>query len=192
MTRDILQSLTADDGRLEELLDALLMHPFTQKKTLVWAHSTMTKTYQSEIASLSRHDKGLHYMTKGITEEKLRSFDIDKISQIMSTSAPCIWELIDGLLTADAELQLKRDTWQRRKMQYKQDSRDADEQVDPEEKYWEFLDEGVPIIDEQDDEPEDLTEGDCVGFPRASNDDAMRDHLHPAVFFFDYTSSKLL
>ncbi|KAG6816472.1 hypothetical protein H0H92_003050, partial [Tricholoma furcatifolium] len=78
----------------------------------------MMKTYQSEIASLSRHDKGLHYMTTGITEEKLRSFDIDKISQIMSTNAPYMWELIDGLLAADAELQLKRDTWRRRKMQH--------------------------------------------------------------------------
>ncbi|KAG6805020.1 hypothetical protein H0H92_001124, partial [Tricholoma furcatifolium] len=110
----------------------------------------MMKTYQSEIASLSRHDKGLHYMTTGITEEKLRSFDIDKISQIMSTNAPYMWELIDGLLAADAELQLKRDTWRRRKMQHQKGSKDANEHVDSEEKYWEFLDEGVPIIDEQD------------------------------------------
>ncbi|KAG6823040.1 hypothetical protein H0H92_011605, partial [Tricholoma furcatifolium] len=97
-------------------------------------------------------------MTKGITEEKLHSFDVDMISQIMSTNAPYMWELIDGLLAADAELQLKRDTWRRRKMQPQQDSKDADEHVDSEEKYWEFLDEGVPIIDEQDDEPEDLAD----------------------------------
>ncbi|KAG6822804.1 hypothetical protein H0H92_012508, partial [Tricholoma furcatifolium] len=155
---DILQSLTNEDSRLEALFDSLLMHPLTHKKTSDWAHNTMMKTCQSEIASLSRHDKGLHYMTKGITEEKLHSFDVDMISQIMSTNAPYMWELIDGLLAADAELQLKRDTWRRRKMQPQQDSKDADEHVDSEEKYWEFLDEGVPIIDEQDDEPEDLAD----------------------------------
>jgi hypothetical protein len=92
---DILHHLIADTEHVEhvqDLLDALLAHPSTHTKTSDWARATMAKTYISEVASLSSQEQGLHYLVRGITEEKLRSFDINTVSQTMSAGAPCLWE----------------------------------------------------------------------------------------------------
>ena len=82
--------------QLEDLLDALLTHPFTHTKTSDWARATMMKTYISEVASLSSQEKGLHYFVGGITEERLQNFNINTISQTMSAGAPLESSLIAG------------------------------------------------------------------------------------------------
>jgi hypothetical protein len=107
-----LVDLIADKEHVEnvqDLLDALLAHPSTHAKTSEWARATMVKTYTSEVASLSNQEHGLHYIVGGITEEKLQAFDIDVVSQTMSAGAPCLWELIGGLLVADTDLKSRRD-----------------------------------------------------------------------------------
>jgi hypothetical protein len=71
---DIFHQLIADKEHVEniqDLLDALLAHPSTHTKMSDWASSTMTKTYISEVATLSSQEHGLHYLARGITEEKL-------------------------------------------------------------------------------------------------------------------------
>ena len=103
---DILHLITDTEHveNVQDLLNALLAHPSTHTKTSDWARATMMKTYISEVASLSSQEHGLHYVVRGITEEKLRSFEISTISQVMSAGAPCLWELIGGLLEADGNL----------------------------------------------------------------------------------------
>jgi hypothetical protein len=89
---DILHHV-ADTENVQDLLDALLAHPSTtHTETSEWVRATMMKTYISEVASLSSQENGLHYVVVGITEEKLRSFDINTISQTMSAGTPCLWE----------------------------------------------------------------------------------------------------
>ena len=80
--QDILHHLIRDTEHIQNLLNALLAHPSTRTKTLDWARATMEKTYISEVASLSHQEHGLHrlhYIVGAITEEKLRSFDINTI-----------------------------------------------------------------------------------------------------------------
>ena len=84
-------------------------HPSTHTKTSDWARTTMMKTYISEVASPSSQEKGLHYFVGGITEERLQNFNINTISQTMSAGAPCLWELIGGLLMADVDLKSRRE-----------------------------------------------------------------------------------
>ena len=112
---DILHLITDTEHveNVQDLLNALLAHPSTSThtKTSDWARATMMKTYISEVASLSSQEHGLHYVVRGITEEKLRSFEISTISQVMSAGAPCLWELIGGLLEADGNLKSRRDKW---------------------------------------------------------------------------------
>jgi hypothetical protein len=106
---DILNHLVADIEHVQDLLDALLAHPSTHTKTSEWACATMAKTYILEVASLSSWENGLHYIVGGITEEKLRSFDINTVSQTMSAGTPCLWELIGHLLVADEDLKSQRE-----------------------------------------------------------------------------------
>jgi hypothetical protein len=161
---DILQRIIADKGldqieHVHELLDVLLAHPSTHTKTSDWARALMVKTYMSEVASLSGQEHGLHYIVGGITEEKLRSFDINTVGQTMSAGAPCLWELIGCLLAADADLKLRRDKWRKQvaKKGGQADSSDADSQI-TDERSWEFLDQTVPIIDNNEDIPENIVE----------------------------------
>jgi hypothetical protein len=115
MLVNILHHLIADkehvNEHVQDLLDALLAHPSTHTKTSNWAHATMTKTYISEVAALSSQEHGLHYLIGGITEEKLRSFKISTITQIMLVDTLCLWELICGLLEADGDLKSHREKW---------------------------------------------------------------------------------
>jgi hypothetical protein len=165
---DIFQHLIADKEHVEhvqDLLDALLAHPSTHTKTSDWARGTMVKTYTSEVVSLSGHENGLHYIMRGVTEDKLRRFDINTISQIMSAGAPCLWELIGGLLMADADLKSRRDKWRERAAKKGGQTaagtgtkaQDVDSQP-MDERSWEFLDQSVPIIDNNEDIPEDIVE----------------------------------
>ena len=61
------------------------------------------------VASLSSQENGLYYFVGSIIEEKLRNVDINTISQTMSAGAPCLWELIGGLLMADVDLKSRRE-----------------------------------------------------------------------------------
>jgi hypothetical protein len=66
---------------------------------------------RGSIAKGLNHERGLHYIVGGITEEleKLRSFDINTVIQTMSAGAPCLWELISSLLVADEDLKSRRE-----------------------------------------------------------------------------------
>ncbi|KAG6904271.1 hypothetical protein DXG01_011280 [Tephrocybe rancida] len=158
----------SDANQVRDLLDALLAHPSTHRKTSEWARATTMKTYTSEVALLSCQDRGLHYMAGGISEEKLRSFDINDISQTMSAHAPCMWDLIDNLLVADPELKMRREKWRGQKLQRKRAAKAgkdststvANEEIGPEERSWDFLDQNVPIVDQEDDTPEDIVDQD--------------------------------
>jgi hypothetical protein len=165
MLVNILHHLIADkehvNEHVQDLLDALLAHPSTHTKTSNWARATMTKTYISEVAALSSQEHGLHYLVGGITEEKLRSFEI---STITSAGTPCLWELIGGLLKADGDLKSCREKW-REQVAKKEgqgqpgpgvNSQPATSATD--ERIWEFLDQSVSIIESNEDIPEDIIE----------------------------------
>jgi hypothetical protein len=148
---DVFHQLIADKDlvdHIQDLFDALLAHPSTHTKTSDWARATMTKTYMSEVASLSGQEHGLHYVTRGITEKKLQSFDINTISQAMSANARCLWELIGGLLMADADIKSRRERAAKKRARGRTgtgtDALDVDSQpthspTDDSERSWEFL-----------------------------------------------------
>ena len=116
----------------------------------------MAKIYISEVASLSSQEHGLHYIVGSITEEKLRSFDITTISQIMSAGAPCLWELISCLLVADEDLKSR---WEKRRDRAAKKGGHTSPDMDhPNERSWEFLDQSVPIVDDNEDIPENIIE----------------------------------
>ncbi|GLB39303.1 hypothetical protein LshimejAT787_0604650 [Lyophyllum shimeji] len=134
----------------------------------------MKVAYASEILSLTRRDSGLHYIAQGITEDRLREFEIEDITKQMSSHAPLVWELLDELFSANPRLRYKRE-WGRKRAQEAAvakrkpckkvaDFREADEQIggvaddDDEAEYLEFLDESVPIVDADEDEPEDMSD----------------------------------
>ena len=94
---------------IKDLLEKLHGHKLMHEKVSAWAHTTMKTIYTAEILSLTRHAAGLHYIAKGMTENKLHEFDIDDIIEQMSDNAPLVWELLDELLSADAHLRYKRD-----------------------------------------------------------------------------------
>lgn len=91
---------------VEDLLEKLHGHKLMHEKVSAWVHMTMKKMYTAEILSLTRPDAGLHYVAKGITESRLRKFNIDNIIEQMSTDAPLVWELLGELLSADSHLQI--------------------------------------------------------------------------------------
>jgi hypothetical protein len=156
--------------RVQDLLDALLAHPSTHTKTSDWARAITMKTYISEVASLSSHEHGLHYLVTGITEEKLRSFEIDTVTRIMSAGAPCLWELVGALLEANSDLNSRRDKLReqaakKRSGGKKGPSRPTGTKVNSrptasttDERIWEFLDQSVPVIDNNEDIPDDIVE----------------------------------
>ena len=158
---DIFHHLIANQEHVEhvqDLLDALLAHPATHTKTLDWARATMVKTYISEVASLSKQEHGLHYLVGVIMEEKLQGFDINAISQTMSAGAPCLWALIGGLLVANGDLKSRRDKWRMQGAKKRgRTGTDVDSQL-TDDRSWEFLDQSVPIIDNNEDIPENIVE----------------------------------
>ena len=89
---------------INPMLNMLLVHCATNSMVLKWTSGIAKQTYTSEVALLSSQKHGLHYMTHGMTEEKLKSFDIKGISILMLTTTPCMWELLGELLAADTEL----------------------------------------------------------------------------------------
>jgi hypothetical protein len=101
---------------IEDLLEKLLGHQLMHEKVSAWVRTTMKTMYTAEILSLTRPDAGLHYIAKGMTENKLREFNIDDIIEQMSANAPLVWELLDELLSADPHLRYKRD-WARKQAQ---------------------------------------------------------------------------
>ena len=101
---------------VEDLLKKLHGHELMHEKVSAWVRMTMKTMYTAEILSLTRPNAGLHYVAKGITENKLRRFNIDNIVEQMSTDAPLVWELLGELLSADPHLQYKRD-WTRKQAQ---------------------------------------------------------------------------
>lgn len=79
----------------------------------------------------------------------------------MSAGAPRLWELIGGLLVANGTLQLRRKKMSREQAaspkKRGQPGTDVDSQP-TDERSWEFFDESVPIIDSNEDIPENLVE----------------------------------
>ena len=76
--------------------------------------------------------------------------------------SPCLWELIGGLLQADGDLKSCRDKRQEKGAKFEkkgQTGTDVDSQpTDHSERIWEFLDQSVPIVDNDEDIPEDVVE----------------------------------
>ena len=127
--------------------------------------------YTSEILSLTRSDAGLHYIAKGMTENKLREFNIDDIIEQMSAVAPLVWDLLDELLSVDPHLRYKRD-WAWKQAQevaaakwqpcqgtssnsYDNDTSNTTN-LDDDEQYWQFFDQAVPVVEQDEDQPEDI------------------------------------
>jgi hypothetical protein len=130
---------------IEDLLNTLYRHNPIHEQVSTWAHTTMKAIYTSEILSLTQPKSGLHYTAKGMTEDKMGKFDIDDITEHMSADAPLLWELLGKLLSADP---LRRQTWRKQDLTQKQERED--------DVYWEFLDQTLPIVEENQDEPEDI------------------------------------
>lgn len=158
---------------IEDLLEKLHGHQLMHEKVSAWVHTTMKAMYTAEIWLLTRPDAGLHYIAKGMTESKLHEFDIDNIIEQMSTNAPLVWGLLDELLSADPQHQYKWN-WDRKQAQEAAAAKQQPRQgasssnshddvnmidstnLDDDEQYWQFFDQTVPIVEKDEDEPEDI------------------------------------
>ena len=157
---------------IEDFLDKLHGHQLMHKKVSAWICTTMKAIYTAEIRLLTRPDAGLHYIAKGMTESKLREFNIDNIVEQMSANAPLVWELLDELLSADPQHRYKRE-WDRKqaqqaaaaKLRPRQGAKSHDDvnmidgtNFDDDEPFRQFFDQTVPIVEEDEDEPEDIVD----------------------------------
>ena len=127
--------------------------------------------YTAEIWLLTRADSGLHYIAKEMTESKLREFNIDNIIEQISTSAPLVWKLLDELLSADPHHWYRRD-WDQKQAREAAAAKQRPHQgashddvnmtestnLADHEPYWQFFDQSVPIVEEDEDEPEDIVD----------------------------------
>jgi hypothetical protein len=166
---------------VEDLLEKLHGHKLMHEKVSAWMRSTMKTMYTAEILSLTQSDARLHYIAKGMTENKLREFNIDDIIEQMSANAPLVWELLDELLSADPYLRHKRDLARKRaqktaaaKRQPHQgagtssdnshnnvDTTNLDDSDDNfvDNQYWEFFDQSVSLaVEEDEDKLEDIVD----------------------------------
>jgi hypothetical protein len=79
----------------------------------------------------------------------------------MSASAPCLWELIGDLLKADKDLKSRRDKWREQTAKLEKGGRtgqtatDINSQPADDERIWEYLDESVLVVDNDEDIPEE-------------------------------------
>jgi hypothetical protein len=90
----------------------------------------------------------------------------------MSANAPLVWELLDELLSADPHLRYKQD-WARKQAQETAAAKRRPQgtssnnnhhdvnmintpNLDNDEQYWEFFDQSMPIVENDEDEPEDI------------------------------------
>ena len=145
---------------VENLFDKLHGHKQLHEKVSAWVHTTMKTMYTAEILSLTQPDAQLHCIAKGMTENKLCEFNIDNIIKQMSVNTPLVWELLDELLSADPDLRYQR-SWARKRAQEtaaakrrppQGTSSNSHNDINDDEQYWEFFDESVPIVEEDEDE----------------------------------------
>lgn len=93
---------------LGDLLEWLAVQERTSTKMTDWAELHCHQIYYAEIQKMSSISTGLHCNTSQVTPSYFKDFKIENLADKMLLSAPRFWNLLDTVLSADAELQSKK------------------------------------------------------------------------------------
>jgi hypothetical protein len=57
--------------------------------------------YKDQMSKLTWKENGFHFLTAKLTEEQLRSFDVEDLIKRIMALAPDLWKLMENLHAAD-------------------------------------------------------------------------------------------
>ncbi|KAG6808404.1 hypothetical protein H0H92_004255 [Tricholoma furcatifolium] len=142
------------------VLEALSKNLHSHEETLAWAHQYMKKTYSRQISMLSSRDFGFHFDASATTENKLQEFDVAEVMMQIKGSGGLVCDLLDGMLSSVPHLVSRRERKERTRKKKPIDQGGDVEMNDgtDDEEYWVFFDETVPIVEADEDQPENLNE----------------------------------
>ena len=156
----VLQDLVEN---VPDVLALLLQHSPTKDRATTTIFAMVEEKYCDQIQKLSLRESGFHATAMRLTEQQLKEFDLQCITEQLAEKAPDVWRLVGMLLSADPYRNLKRD----RKRDKATNCAKTGERsrtnagVDDGEIQGELLasddeDEQLIVTDEGDDEPEDI------------------------------------
>lgn len=64
--------------------------------------------FEDEITALITKSSGFHFGARSMTEQNLREISIPSLAKDMSIKAPCLWNLLDVLMTGNNETKRRR------------------------------------------------------------------------------------
>ncbi|KAH9911456.1 uncharacterized protein B0H18DRAFT_1128681 [Fomitopsis serialis] len=94
-------------------------------------HRLAKTMYMSELASVSKKEAGMHFNAHWATEADLEGFELVGLVEKLTSLAPHVCDLVDGLLSADPVLTRRRHKRRRKRCRAKRREREAREHPCP-------------------------------------------------------------
>jgi len=94
----LLKDLLENSGAI---FSAVVAHPLqdqTNEPLIHWCTRNITKTYQSELLSLTSKHAGWHFNARSATTKQLEEFDIKTMAQDIGNRAPKLWDFLGTLV----------------------------------------------------------------------------------------------
>ena len=117
ITSDELSGLTE---HIDAIFAACSRHVRLSRKTYAWAAATMTNLCTREISALTSKAGNMHFNARRATSERLEEFELVKLMEKMSKSAPYLWQFLGSCLEAQPLLIKRRKNRRRRRQQRRQ------------------------------------------------------------------------
>ncbi|KAF8991929.1 hypothetical protein BDQ17DRAFT_1332586 [Cyathus striatus] len=171
---DMVQEFTQN---ITEVLEQLDSSALTSNVVKAWTKQQALHCYRSQITILTNKATGFHFTARKTTESKIREFEINETAEQFRLLAPDVWDLIKSLLSSDEILMKWKFTWYKTKTKKTSVKKDGDGDItmqditEPissntmatlvshnDDDYTNFSEDGAPIIDADDDEPENMEE----------------------------------
>jgi hypothetical protein len=166
------------NGGVENLLESLLQMDLTSSMVSNWGMAHAISIYKHQMSKLTWKENGFHFLTAKLTEEQLQRLDVEDLMKRIIALAPDLWKLMENLHAADSRINYVRTRTQKRSKKMRGEGEtshvshvrrpDGDiemgdvwigYELDDEEEYWKAVEtEEITLIEQEDDEPEDLTE----------------------------------
>ena len=142
------------------ILQLLLREQGTEGMMADWAVSAVKDVCTREIVQLANRKAGFHFLVQKTQYKQLKDTEIHNMADKMERAAPMVWNLVDVLLSADPKRVYQCEWTQKKaKRQWENNttmssSREVEGDSD-EEDYFQYFNE-IPLMNENEDEPEDL------------------------------------
>jgi hypothetical protein len=102
------------NGGVENLLESLLQTDLTGAIVSNWGMTHAVSIYKRQMSKLTWKENGFHFLTAKLTEEQLRSFDVEDFMKRMMVLAPDLWKLMEILHAADSRINYIRTRTQKK------------------------------------------------------------------------------